>query len=94
MNIIRPIIPRSVEIRRPDVDFVLDDGGKGHGEGGEGEADGDAGDGVHGEAELAHEGVEEFVEEGDEDYDNDGVDVLHFVVGHAVELHAAGWRCC
>ena len=69
---------------------MLQDGGEGHGDRGQGEADRDTRDGVHGEANLAHEGIKVSVHQRDEDYNNDGVDVLHFVVGHSVELHTAG----
>ena len=83
---------RHVVVRGADVDFVLDDSREGHGERGEDEPPGDTRDGVHGEPSLAEEGVDDLVENGDEDDDDDGVDVLHFVVGHAVELHRSGLR--
>lgn len=79
-----------VVVGRAAVNFVLDDCREGHAEPREDEAPCDPGDGVHGETSFAEEGINNFVHDGDEDDDDDGVDVLHFVVGHAVELHGAG----
>lgn len=81
-----------VVVGRADVDLVLDDGGKGHGERREDEPPRDTGDGVHGEAALAEEGVDDLVEDGDEDDDDDRVNVLQLVIGHAVQLHLARLR--
>ena len=81
-----------VVIGRADVDLMLDDRRKGHGEAREDEAPRDAGDGVHGEPALAEERVDDLVKDGDEDDDDDGVDVLQLVVGHAVQLHLARLR--
>lgn len=81
-----------VVVGRADVDLMLDDGGKGHGEAREDEPPRDAGDGVHGEPPLAEERVDDLVEDGDEDDDDDGVDVLQLVVGHPVQLHLARLR--
>jgi len=74
---------------RPNVNLMLEDGGESHRQRGQGKADCDTGHGVHGEAHPTKEGVDELVEDGDEDDNDDGVDVLHLVIGHAVQLHAA-----
>lgn len=63
----------------------------GHCQGGEDEAKGYTGDGPEGDADFAKGRVDEAVDDGDEDYDGEGVDVLHDVVGDAVELHCAGY---
>ena len=76
--------------RARGVDDVLDDGGVGEAEGGEDEADGDAGDGLELDARAAQGRVDEAVEDGDEDDDGDGVEVLHQVVRHAVAFHLRG----
>lgn len=89
VDIIGTIFTRHGVTGRPNVDFMLEDGGESHRQRGQGKADGDTGHGVHGEAHPTKEGVDELVEDGDEDDDDDGVDVLHLVVGHAVQLHAA-----
>lgn len=62
----------------------------GHCQGGEDEAKGYAGDGAEWDANFAEKRVDETVEDGDEDYDGEGVDILHDVVGDTVELHCAG----
>lgn len=72
-----------------DVDEVLDDGGVHHGQGGDDEAEGDTGDWPEGDVETAHEGVDQRFEDGDENDDGDGVEVLHEVVGDAVSFHLA-----
>lgn len=71
---------------------MLDDGGVSHCDTGEEEAKCDASDGSHGDAELAEKGVDVAVHDGDEDDDRERVDVLHDVVGDAMELHLAGLR--
>ena len=58
----------------------------------ENETPGNARDGVHRVAVPTQERVDDFVEDGDEEDDYDGVDVLHLVVGHAVEFHLPGLR--
>ena len=74
------------------IDQVLDDGGVRHGEGGEEEAPSDARDGFELDADASKEWVDEPVHDGDEDDDGERVDILHDVVGDAVQLHGAGWR--
>lgn len=64
----------------------------GHCQGGEYEAEGYASDGPEGDADFAEGRVDEAVDDGDEDYDGEGVDVLHDVVGDAVEFHCAGYK--
>ena len=72
------------------VDVVLDDGCGDHCEGGEHEAEEHALDGGELDALLAEEGVEEVVDDGDEDDEGDGVEVSDDVVGDAVEGHGRG----
>lgn len=64
----------------------------GHCQGGKYEAEGYASDGPEGDADFAEGRVDEAVDDGDEDYDGEGVDVLHDVVGDAVEFHCAGYK--
>ena len=71
---------------------MLDDGSVGHGEGGEEETHGDAGDGFEFDADAAEAWVDEAVADGDEDDDGEGIDVLHDVVGDAVQFHDPGLR--
>lgn len=61
-----------------------------HRYGGEDEAKGYAADGTEGDADFAKEGVNEAVDDWDEDDDAEGVDVLHNVVRYPVKLHRAG----
>jgi len=63
------------------VDGGLEDASVKHGERGDEEAEGDAGDGLECEVEFrADEGVDETVHDGDHDDDGDGVDVWEDVV--------------
>lgn len=64
----------------------------GHCQGGEHETEGYASDGPEGDADFAEGRVDEAVDDGDEDYDGERVDVLHDVVGDAVEFHCAGYK--
>ncbi len=89
MNIIGTISARHGVIWRPNIDFMLDDSSKSHRKRGQAEANGDTSHGIHWEAHLAKERVKELVQNGDEYDDDDGVDILHFVVGHTMQLHAA-----
>lgn len=57
------------------VEVVLEDGSVEHGEAGDEEAGSDALDGGEVDAALAEEGVEDVVEEGDEDDDGYGVEI-------------------
>jgi hypothetical protein len=75
---------------RGGVDEVLGDGSLDHCCRVEEETKGDARDGFEGNADLAEAGADDLVHDGDEDDDCEGVDVLHDVVGDAVEFHLAG----
>ena len=75
------------------VDVVLDDGGTDHGEGGEQETECDTLDGCELDAGLAERGVQEVVDNGDEDDERDGVQVGDDVVGDTVTLHSGGLGC-
>jgi hypothetical protein len=72
------------------VDDVLDNGGVGKADGSEEETDGDTGNRLEFNLELAEDGVDNHVQDRDEDDDRDGVKVLHQIVGHAVALHLTG----
>ena len=72
------------------VDFVLDEGGVEHGEGGDPEAEDDSVDGREGDLSFAEVGVDETVDDGDEEDDGKGVEVLDQIVGDAVAGHLAG----
>lgn len=74
------------------VDDVLDDGGVHEAEGAEHESNGDTSNGLELDLKLAEDGVNDHVENRDEDNDRDGVKVLHQIVGHAVAFHLAGLR--
>jgi hypothetical protein len=71
---------------------MLDDGGVDEAERGEDKADGDAQHWAELESCFAHDWVDDAVEDGDEDEDTDGIEVLHFVVWHAVAFHLSGLR--
>lgn len=91
----RGIAERSVVARASAVDEVLDNGGVGHGQGSDPEAKSDTVDGREVDLELAHQRVDEAVQNGDEDDDGDGIEVLHKIVGNTVSLHLAGcWMTC
>lgn len=72
------------------VDEVLHDGGVHHGQRGDDEPERDTGDGTEADVEAAQQGVHESLEQGNEDDDGDGVEVLHQIVGDAVAVHLAG----
>lgn len=72
------------------VDEVLDDGSVGHGKRGNDETDGDTGDGWEWDVKFLHDRVDDAVEDGDEDENGNGVEVLHEIVGDAVPLHLSG----
>lgn len=72
------------------IDVVLDDSGADHGEGREQETECDTLDGRELDAGLAKCGVEEVVDNGDEDDERDGVQVGDDVVGDTVTLHGGG----
>ena len=90
VDIIGTIIRWIIVSGTPNVDLMLNDGCESHRQGGQGESNCNAGDGVHGEPHLPHEWIEEFVQQRDEYDDDDWVNVLHFVVGHTVQLHGTG----
>ena len=85
-----PTGSRHVVVRGTNVDLVLDDGGEGHGERSENKAPSDTSNRIHGEACPAEERVDNLIENGNKDDDDERVDVLHFVVGDAVQLHGTG----
>ena len=72
------------------VDQVLHDGGVHHGQGRDDKAKGDTGDGAEGNLQAAHDGVHNRLENGDEDNDRDGIEVLHQIVGDTVTVHLSG----
>lgn len=69
------------------VDDVLNNGGVCEADGSEEETNGDAGNRLELDLELAEDGVDNHVQNRDEDNNRDGVEVLHQIVGHAVALH-------
>lgn len=74
------------------VDDVLNDGGVHEAESAEHETNGDTSDGLELNFELAKDGVNNHVENRDEDNDRDGIKVLHQIVGHAVAFHLTSLR--
>lgn len=56
------------------------------------EANGDASNGLEFDFQLAQNGVNDLVQDGDEDDDRDGIKVLHQIIGHSVSLHLASLR--
>lgn len=72
------------------VDEMLDDGSVGEAQSSEPEANGNTHNGLELDASLSEDGVNDLVEDGSEDQDGDGIEVLHEVVGHAMALHLAG----
>lgn len=89
MNSIGAIVARHSVIWPPNIDFMLNDSSESHRKRGQGEANGDTSDGIHGKAHIPKEWVDELVHDGDEDDDDDGINILHLVVGHTVQLHLA-----
>ena len=75
---------------RPLVNELLKDGGVQHGESGDEETGVDTLDGREVDSELPETGVDEVVEDWDEDDDGDGVQVLDQVVGSSVQGHSGG----
>lgn len=53
-------------------------------------ADGNTCHGAEFEACTAHERVDDAIQNGNEDKNRDGIEVLHDIVGHAVALHCGG----
>lgn len=89
MDIIGAISARHGVIWWPNINFMLDDGGESHRKRGKGEANGNTSHGIHWEAHPAKKRVDEFIQDGDEDDDDERIDILHLVVRHTVQLHAA-----
>jgi len=73
--------------RRLFENELLKDGGIQHGESGDEETGVDTLDGGEVDSELPETGVDEVVENGDEDDDGDGVQVLDQIVGGSVQGH-------
>lgn len=69
------------------IDDMLDDGSVHHGEGRDDETKGDTGDGAEGNVEAAENGVDNHLQEWDEDDDGDGIEVLHEIVGDTMAIH-------
>ena len=74
------------------VDNVLNNGRVHEAESAEHESNGDTSNGLELDSELAKNGVNDHVENWDEDDNRDRVKVLHQIVGHAVALHLTGLR--
>ena len=81
-----------VAARRLHVDEVLDDRRDDHAHTPEGEPGCDPLDGREAPASPGHRWVDDLVEDGDEDQEREGVEVVDHVVGDAVEFHRAGLR--
>ena len=69
---------------------MLDDGRIRHADTRQDESPRDACDRVHGKPMAAEERVDDFIEERNAEDDDHGVDVLHLIVGHAMEFHLRG----
>ena len=78
------------EARAAGVDQVLDTRGIAHGYRGAKQADTNAVLGREVDFAFGEEGVDDSLEEGKENHHRDGVQVVHDVVGEAVELGLAG----
>lgn len=76
-----------VSARTEFVDAVLDDGADDAGDGGEGEAEGDAGDAPEFDIVPCQEWVDDVAEDRDEDDDGQRVEVVEEVVGRSVGDH-------
>lgn len=74
------------------VDVGLDDARGNHGEGRERETGGDLLDGAEVDAHLAEKGVHAKVHDGDDDDDEDGVELGDDVVGGGAQVHGVGLR--
>jgi len=74
--------------RRRIVDELLENGGVQHGKSGDEETGVDALDRGEVDSHLPESGVDDLVEDGDENDDGDGVQVLNQVVGGSVQGHA------
>jgi hypothetical protein len=76
--------------RTGPVNVVLDDAGVNHGQRCDPESSYDAVDGREVNPVLAERGHEPLVDNGQEDDDGDGIEILHQIVGNTVEAHLAG----
>jgi len=74
------------------VDVMLDDGSGNHRERCKDETEGDALNGSEADVCLAESGVEEVVNDGNEDDQGDGVEVSDDIVGNTVTGHCSGLR--
>jgi len=72
------------------VDVVLDDASVNHGEGCNPETGDDTVDRREGDLVLAECGHEPLVDNGQENDNSDGIEVLHQIVGNAVKTHLTG----
>jgi hypothetical protein len=72
------------------VDVVLDDGGVHHGEGSDPETSNDTVDGRERNLGLAERRHEPLVNDGQENDDGNGIEVLHQIVGNTVAAHLTG----
>lgn len=89
-GILRSCTKRGIVTRASTVDEMLDNSCVCHGERCNPEAQSDAVDGREVDVSLAHQRVDETVENRHEHDDSDGVEVLHQIVRNAVTLHLAG----
>ena len=78
---------RSIITRGGLIDKMLDDCSVCHCERSENEAHGDASDGSEGDANLSEERIDQTITDRYENNNRERIDVLHDVVGNAVELH-------
>lgn len=72
------------------VDIVLGDGGDDHAGAGDDETSSDTLQWGEVESHAAETGVDEAVEDGDEDDQGEGVEVVNDIVGHTIEFHGCG----
>lgn len=84
------IAKRLIKARAGFVDEVLDDGCVSHGESSNPETDNNTGDRRERNASLAQSGHHKAFDNGKEDDDSNGIEVLHQVVRNAVSCHLAG----
>lgn len=83
---------RSLVARARRVNQLLHTSSVSHGECSKVETPCDSGDGLELDSNLAKTWVEDVVADRDENDDGYGVDVLHNVVGNAMQLHGSGLR--
>lgn len=85
-------VERSVITRWRLVDKMLHDCSVCHCKRSEHEAHSDSCDGSERNANLSEERVEQTITNGYKDDDREWINVLHEVVGNAVELHNTSWK--